>query len=331
MDTSYNENVQVLSDKRNSVIKMLVRYASRYGIYIALALIVVVLSLLSNSFLTIGNILTVLRQSSIIGLISIGMTFVIITGGIDLSVGAIVSIVAVTACSFAHPNTYPLIVPVLIGLGVGLACGIINGLIISYGRIAPFLVTLGMLSSARGAAFVISKGKPVTNLDKYYNLIGGGKVLSIPIPVWILFIVAAIGIFILSSTKFGRHVYALGGNEQAARLSGVKTDTIKVAVYSISGLLAGLSGIVLSSRVMTGNAVDGQGYELDAIAAVVIGGTSLVGGIGGIAGTIVGVLIIGVISNGLDILFISYHYQQIIKGLIILVAVILDRINASKR
>jgi len=310
---------------------MLIKYAEKYGIFIALAIIVVILSLLSKSFLTIGNILTVLRQSSIIGLIAIGMTFVIITGGIDLSVGAIVSIVAVTACSFAHPDTYPLFVPVLIGLGVGLACGLVNGLIIAYGNIAPFIVTLGMLSSARGAAFVISKGKPVIDLDEYYNLIGGGQILSIPIPIYILFIVTAIGIFVLTSTKFGRHVYAVGGNEQAARLSGVKINTIKVAVYSISGLLAGLSGIVLSSRVMTGNAVDGQGYELDAIAAAVIGGTSLAGGVGGIAGTIVGVLIIGVISNGLDLLFISYHYQQIIKGLIILTAVILDRINASKR
>ncbi len=303
---------------------------TKYSIYIAFFILCIVLSIFSPVFLSTGNILNVLRQISINGIIAVGMTFVIITGGIDLSVGSVLALSAVTACSFAHPDTYPLIVPITVGLTVGLVCGGINGLIIARGRVAPFIVTLGMMTAARGLTLVYTAGRPVINLSDGYNQIGGGYIMSIPFPIIILFIVILLGIFVLNFTKFGRHVYAVGGNELAARVSGLNTIMIKVGVYSITGFLAGLAGIVISSRIMAGSPAVGQGYELDAIAAVVIGGTSLSGGVGSIAGTIIGALIIGVMNNGLDLLNVSSYYQQIVKGIIIVSAVLLDKRISSK-
>lgn len=297
----------------------------RYGIYIAFLILVVVLAITSPSFLTLQNILNVLRQSSIIGIIAIGMTFVIIKGGIDLSVGSILGFSAVVATSFAHPGEYPLIVPILMGLLVGLGCGLVNGLIIAKWNVAPFIVTLGMLTAARGMTLVYTDGKPIINLSDAYNFIGSGYFLGLPIAVIVFIFVILIGIFLLNFTKFGRHVFAVGGNEQAARLSGVGIFQVKIAVYAIAGLASGMAGILLSSRVMTGSPILGQGYELDAIAAVVIGGTSLAGGRGSIIGTVIGVLIISIMNNGLDLLNVSSYYQQIIKGAIIVLAVLLDR------
>lgn len=300
-------------------------FLGKYGIYLAFLCLCILLSIASPAFLTPMNVLNVLRQISINGIIAIGMTFVIITGGIDLSVGSIVALSAVTACSFAHPDTYPLIVPIGIGLLVGCICGGFNGFLISQGRVAPFIATLAMMTAARGLALVCSAGRPVINLSDPYNAIGGGYLAGVPIPVYLLLLVIALGIFILNFLKFGRHVYAVGGNELAAKVSGLNVGRIKILVYALSGLLAGFAGVVLSSRVMTGSPVAGQGYELDAIAAVVIGGTSLSGGIGSIVGTIVGALIIGVMNNGLDLLNVSSYYQQIAKGLIIVGAVLLDQ------
>ncbi|MHB1453444.1 MAG: ABC transporter permease [Saccharofermentanales bacterium] len=303
--------------------------AGKYGIYIIFVLLFTVMSIVSKSFLSTANILNVLRQISINGVIAVGMTFVIITGGIDLSVGSIVGLSAVVACSFAHPDTYPLIVPILIGILVGTLCGAFNGLIISFGKVAPFIVTLGMLTIARGMTLVYTGGRPVINLSEAYNKIGGGYVAGLPIPIYILVFAAAVGFFILYATKFGRHVYAIGGNEHASKVSGLNTKLIKVGVYSLAGAAAGLAGVILSSRVMAGSPAAGQGYELDAIAAVVIGGASLTGGIGTIAGTIVGALIIGVMNNGLDLMNVSSYYQQIVKGVIIIAAVLLDKKNAK--
>lgn len=275
--------------------------------------------------MTIANILNVLRQISINGMIAIGMTFVILTGGIDLSVGSILALSTVTACSFAHPDTFPLIVPIFIGLLVGTGCGVLNGVIIAKGRVAPFIVTLGMMTTARGLTLVYTNGRPVINLSDGYNYIGGGYVGEFPLPIIIFMGVVVFGVFVLNFTKFGRHVYAVGGNELAARASGLNVSSIKVAVYSIAGALSGLSGIVLSSRVMAGSPAVGLGYELDAIAAVVIGGTNLSGGVGSIGGTIVGALIIGVLNNGLDLMNVSSYYQQIVKGMIIVTAVLLEK------
>lgn len=305
------------------------RALAKYGIYIAFLGLFVFLSFSSPSFLTTQNILNILRQSSMNGIIAVGMTFVIVTGGIDLSVGAIVALAAVAATSFAHPDTYPLIVPVAVGLAVGTIAGAINGMVIARGAIAPFVATLGMMTIARGAGLVFSSGRPIINLSDEYNGIGGGQFLGIPIPVYLFAGVVLIGVFLLRFSKFGRHVYAVGGNEQASKLSGLNIGSIKVAVYSLSGLFAGFAGVVLSSRVMTGSPVAGVGYELDAIAAVVIGGTSLAGGAGSIFGTIIGTLIIGVMNNGLDLLNVSSYFQQIVKGVIIIAAVLLDQ-NTKK-
>jgi inositol transport system permease protein len=297
----------------------------KYGIYFAFLLLTVVLSIISPSFLTASNIIDILRQISVNGIIAVGMTLVIITAGIDLSVGSIVALSAVMAASFAHPGEYPLFIAILIGLLAGFACGVINGVLIAKKKLAPFIVTLGMMTAARGMALVYTNGRPVINLSDSYNQIGGSYFLGIPLPVIIFLIVVLLGVFILHYTRFGRYVYAIGGNELAAKVSGINTDTILIVVYALAGALAGLAGIVLSSRVASASPALGQGYELDAIAAVVIGGTSLMGGVGTIAGTIVGALIIGVMNNGLDMMNVSSYWQQIVKGLIIVLAVLLDR------
>jgi len=298
---------------------------SQYGIFVAFLLLIVLMAVLSPAFLKLTNITNILRQTSINGIVAVGMTFVIITGGIDLSVGSVLALAAVVATSFAHPGDYPLIVPIIAGLITGAVCGLINGFIIARRKIAPFIVTLGMMTIARGAALVYTNGRPVIELSDAYNKIGGSNFLGIPIAVIVFVMIILLGWFALSKTVFGRHVYATGGNETAARLSGIFTGRVIVWVYVIAGLLAGLAGIVLSSRVMSGSPATGQAYELDAIAAVVIGGTRLTGGVGTIMGTIIGVLIIGVMNNGLDLLSVSSYWQLVVKGVIIIMAVVLEK------
>lgn len=301
---------------------------AKYGIYIAFAILFVILSITSESFLTTTNIINILRQVSIIGIVAIGMSFVIITGGIDLSVGSIMALSAVVAASFAKADSsYSILIPMIVGVTVGLACGLINGVLVAKWKVAPFIATLGMMTAARGLAMVYTDGRPVIGLSSSFNNIGSGYILGFPIPVVAFLVIVLIGIFILNFTVFGRHVFATGGNEQSAKLSGIHISTVKIGVYAISGLLAGIGGMILSSRIMSGSPVLGQGYELDAIAAVVIGGTSLFGGVGSLLGTLVGVLIIGVMNNGLDLLNVSSYYQQILKGAIIVIAVLLDKKN----
>jgi ribose/xylose/arabinose/galactoside ABC-type transport system permease subunit len=297
----------------------------KYGIYFALVALAGTLAATSPAFRTLSNVQNILQQISVNGIIAIGMTLVIITAGIDLSVGSVLALSAVVATSFAHPGGHFLFVPVAMGILVGLACGAVNGVLIAKKRLAPFIVTLGMMTVARGLALVYTGGRPVINLSDSYDEIGGGSLGPIPFPALIFFAAIVLGVFILHFTRFGRYVYAVGGNELAAKVSGVNTDRVLIGVYALTGALAGLAGIVLSSRITSGPPATGAGSELDAIAAVVIGGTSLSGGVGSIAGTIVGALIIGVMNNGLDLLDVSSYWQQIVKGLIIVVAVLLDR------
>jgi len=297
-------------------------YLSKYGILIALLVICIILSLATSYFFTAQNLLIVLRQVSINGILAIGVTFVIIAGGIDLSLGSVIALTGVIAASFAHPNTYPVIVPVLLALAAGVLIGSINGFTITFGKVAPFIVTLGMMTIARGLALVLSNGRPVTNLSPSFNFIGGGDLLYIPVPILIFGLVIIISAIILKYTRIGRYIYAVGGNENAAKASGIRVSRVKLFAYIMCSTLAALAGIVLASRITTGQPNAGIAYELDAIAAVVIGGTSLLGGRGSI-----GVLIIGVINNGLDLLNVSSYYQQIIKGIIIVGAVLLDRKN----
>ncbi|MFZ0161093.1 MAG: ABC transporter permease [Kineosporiaceae bacterium] len=300
---------------------------------ILIAFIIVLTALTKGTFSQPENLINVVRQVAAIGVIAIGMTFVIITLGIDLSVGSILALSAVVATSLAqrpsdrmvYPGlNLPIIVAVLAGLAVGALAGLTNGLLISRFRIAPFIATLGMMTTARGLALIYSEGRPVSGLEKPYNDIGQGAVLGIPVPIILFLVVAVAAHFILNYTRFGRYVYAIGGNEQAARVSGIRISRVTILIYTLSGLLSGLAGVILSARIGSGNPQLGTGIELDAITAAVIGGTSFKGGIGTVWGTMVGALIIGIINNGLDLLDVSPFMQMVVKGIIIVLAIILD-------
>jgi ribose/xylose/arabinose/galactoside ABC-type transport system permease subunit len=305
------------------------RWPPQLGLAIALAVLMLALALVKPNFLTVGNLVNLVRQISINGILAVGVTYVLLTGGVDLSLGSMVALTGVIAAEFAHPGQHALIVPVLIGILAGAACGSANGLMVTRGRMAPFVVTLGMMTSARGLALLLSGGRPVSNLSPAFTRIGSGDFLGLPAPTWILLAVALASHVFLRKMRIGRHVYAVGGNEHAALASGVSVHGVKLTAYTICGAMAGLAGVVLAARITTGQPNAGIGYELDAIAAVVIGGTSLSGGSGGIGGTILGALLIGVINNGLDLLNVSSYYQQVIKGLIIVGAVWLDRSKKS--
>ncbi len=310
-------------------------FVRKYAIVGILLLFVILLSFLTQgTFLQPQNLVNVIRQVSAIGIIATGMTFVIIIKGIDLSVGSVLAVSAVVSSSLAQmPDAsnkmyeglqLPVIVAVLAGVTVGALLGLINGALIAGFNIAPFIATLGMMTAARGMALIYSGGRPISKLDPSFNWIGQGDFLFIPVPIWLLAIVAIGAHVILNFTRFGRHTYALGGNEQAAYVSGINLKKIKIGIFTLAGLLAGLAGMVLAARIGSGNPQLGTGIELDAITAAVIGGTSFNGGIGTIWGTIVGALIIGVINNGMDLLNISPFMQQVVKGAIIVVAIIID-------
>jgi inositol transport system permease protein len=308
-------------------------FIRKYAIVFILLAMLLAMTFLSEAFLTPRNLLNIVRQISVMGLIAIGVTMVIITGGIDLSSGSVLALAAVVSTSLAQRLDWaeikfpgldvPVFVPILAALAVGALCGLVNGSLIASFRIPPFIATLGMMTIARGLALIYSE-RPVSGLTDSYNYIGQGEPFGIPLPIIILAVVAIGAHIMLNNTRFGRHIYALGGNEQAARISGINISRVKIGVYTIAGLLAGLSGLVLSSRIGSGQPGLGVGYELDAIASAVIGGTSLSGGIGTIWGTIVGALIIGVLNNGLDLLNVSAYWQTIVKGSIIVIAVIID-------
>jgi ribose/xylose/arabinose/galactoside ABC-type transport system permease subunit len=302
----------------------------QYGIWVAFAMICVVLSFISPQFLTLSNWTIIITQVSINALLAFGVTFVIIAGGIDLSLGSMVAVTGIVAAMLAHPDSYPVVVPVFIGLLAGLLMGGINGFVITRTGIAPFIVTLGTMTIGRGVALILSKGRPISNLSESFNFIGGGTVLGIPFPIIVLLIVFAICSIVLKKTLLGRYIYAVGGNEKAAEAAGIEVNKVKMAVYSICGLLAALAGILLTSRITTGQPNAGAGFELDAIAAAIIGGASTSGGTGTMTGTLVGVLLIGVISNGLDLLNVTSYYQQVVMGVIIIGAVVLDSWNQKR-
>ena len=299
----------------------------QYGLLIVFGIICLIISLTTPQFLTLSNLTIIVTQVSINALLAFGVTFVIITGGIDLSLGSIVAVTGVTSAMLAHPDSYPVLIPIVMGLLAGLLMGAFNGFIITKSKIAPFIVTLGTMTIGRGLALILSDGRPVSNLSDSFNYLGSGTVFGIPFLILIFILVFALCSIILSKTILGRHIYAIGGNEQAARASGINIDRVKLSVYSISGLLAGLAGILLASRITTGQPNAGAGFELDAIAAVVIGGTSTAGGRGTMTGTLIGVLLIGVINNGLDLLNVTSYYQQVVMGIIIIGAVIVDSLN----
>ena len=298
---------------------MLAQGWRRVGVLAALVLLVVAASFLSPRFLTVPNLLNVLRQVSIVGILAIGMTFVILTRGIDLSVGSILGIAVVLFARSMDSRGMAVAIPT--GLAAAALAGLVNGIGVAYGGIPAFIMTLGMLSFVRGLAFIATGGTPVPILNESFYLFGNGYIGGLPIPALILFAVLIVSGFVLGLTPFGRSVYAIGSNEDAARLSGVPVQAYKTAVYVISGLLAGLAGLVYASQLSIGTPIAGQGYELDAIAAVVVGGTSLFGGSGSVAGTFLGTLIIGVLANILNLNAVDPFVQQLFKGALIIVAV----------
>ncbi|KAF1021702.1 MAG: Ribose import permease protein RbsC [Paracidovorax wautersii] len=298
----------------------------KLGPFFALLVVGVGLAALSPDFMTVGNLMNVMRQVSINALIAFGMTLVILLGGIDLSVGAILAVSSVITAMLMKDGWDPMLCTAL-GIASGALMGLANGLLIAKGKVAPFIATLGMMTVLRGLSLVLSNGSPISGLDSdFFTLLGGGYVAGwVPVPVVWMLLAFAVFWFVLRKTVFGRHVYATGGNPEAARLSGVKTDRVQIGVYTLSGMMAAMAGVILTSRLNSAQPKAGTGYELDAIAAVVLGGTSLAGGRGWIFGTLMGALIIGVLNNGLNLMGVSSFYQQVIKGAVILLAVLIDR------
>jgi ribose transport system permease protein len=308
---------------------------------IALLIMVIAMSLLSDTFLTPENGWNILRQISVNLCLSIGMTLIILSGGIDLSVGAILALSGAVAAGLlrngigipAFDVLLQVTVPgaIISGIVVGLALGAFNGFVITRFRLPPFVATLGMFSIARGLTMLWTGGFPITGLAASFGFIGTGIVLGVPMPVWICLALVAIFVVVTQRTRFGRHLYAVGGNERAARLTGLRVNRVKLWVYTLGGGLAGVAGLLVTARLDSAQPNAGLGYELDSIAAVVIGGTSLSGGRGSIMGTVLGCLIIGVLNNGLFLLNVSPFWQQVIKGIVILIAVAIDRAHARHR
>ncbi|MBC7084249.1 MAG: ABC transporter permease [Firmicutes bacterium] len=297
-----------------------------YSVVIGLVLVSGAMSFLSPVFLTSPNLLSVIRQVSVIGLLAIGETFVVLTGEIDLSVGSLVALSGVVA-AMAQKAGLGLVPSIVLPLAVGGLTGAIIGVIVAKGKVPSFVVTLGVMGVARGIALVLTNGFPISGFGENYKWIGGGEVFSIPVPMILLLILTVVAAVVLQQTPFGRNLYALGGSRKAAFYSGINVDRELVKVFVLSGTFAALGGIVLTARLDAAETVAGLGYELSAIAAVVIGGASLSGGVGSVYGTLLGTLFIGVIANGLTLLAVSSYWQQVVQGAIIVLAVLLDQLR----
>lgn len=303
--------------------KRIIHIGRQFGTLIGLVLLCAVLTALSPYFLTVSNLLNIVQQASVNAIIAVGMTFVIISAGIDLSVGSIVAFSGVVMASALHAGT-PALLAIAIALAGGAACGLVNGLLISWGSLPPFISTLGMMSVARGAALVYTHGRPISGFSEEFRSIATGEVLWVPAPVAVMALVYILAHLGLTRTKFGRYVYAIGGNEEAAKLSGVNVRFHKTMIYTLCGAVSGLAAVILTARLNSAQPIAGIMYELDAIAAAVIGGTSLLGGEGNLGGTLIGALIMGVLRNGLNLLGVSSFLQQIVIGSVIIVAVLVD-------
>ena len=311
-----------MNENKNKVLN----YAQDFGALIALVVLILGISIASPEFRTWSNFLSLLRQSSINGLIAFGMTCVILTDAIDLSVGSVLAL-STALCAGMITAGVPAGLAMLLALLLGAGLGVVSGVLVTKGRLQPFIATLITMTVYRGLTMIFTNGKPISNLGDSFVLkvVGKGNFYHIPIPVILLIVIFLIFFFVLNKTTFGRRVYATGSNWKSAKLAGVNIHKTKIIVYGISGLMAALSGLILLSRLGSAQPTLGDGYELDAIAAVALGGTSMSGGRGKIYGTFIGVLIIAVLNNGLNILGVSSYYQDVIKGLVILVAVLSDR------
>jgi ribose/xylose/arabinose/galactoside ABC-type transport system permease subunit len=304
--------------------------ARRFGTLIGLIVLCGVLSLLTPYFLTVSNLLNIAEQTSINAIVAVGMTFVILSGGIDLSVGSIVALSGVVL-GMALRDQQPVALAIFIALAIGVICGQINGILIDRGGLPPFIVTLGMMSIARGAALVITEGRPISGFEPAFRALATARIGFIPAPVLVMAAVYLVAHFVLTRTVFGRYVYAIGGNEEATRLAGVRIHLHKSAIYAVSGLMSAVAATILTARLNSAQPIAGMMYELDAIAATVIGGTSLMGGEGSLGGTLVGALIMGVLRNGLNLLGVSSFLQQIVIGGVIVGAVLVDTVLKRHR
>lgn len=301
------------------------------GIIIGLIVLCIVITLVNPNFLTSNNLLNILRQTSTNLYLALAMTMIIIIGGIDLSVGSIMAVVGVVTTMLVALFSFPVAAAVAVGLLVGMLIGAVNGYVAATTVIPPFIITLATMNIARGAAYVISDGKPIRVMSDSFNSIGSGYIGGVlPMPVFYLIILLVICYLIMNKTKLGRYMYAVGGNAEAAKFSGINIKKVKLFAYTFSGLMASVAGIILASRMFSGQPTSGNGAELDAIAAVVLGGTSMAGGYGRIGGTVIGALIIGVLSNGLNLMGVSSFWQYIVKGIVIIVAVYADVIKKRR-
>lgn len=299
-------------------------FLQRYGLILSFLLLCLALTLLSDRFLTANNIVNILRQSTINGIIAVGMTLVILTAGIDLSVGSILALSSVVTADMLQTGL-PVPAAILIGLGIGAGCGLINGVTITRASVPPFVTTLGMMTIARGFALVYTEGKPITGLPEAFRFIGTGSIGPIPTPIVIAAATFVIGTILLTRTSLGQFIYAIGNNPVAARYAGISVSLNITFVYVVSGLLSALAGLILIARLDSAQPTAGLAFEFDAIAAVVVGGTSFAGGQGGLGGTLIGVLIIAVLNNGLNLLNISSFYQPVVSGVVIALALLLHR------
>ena len=296
----------------------------RFGLIISFLLLCTILALLSDRFLTVNNAVNVLRQSTINGIIAVGMTFVILTAGIDLSVGATLALSTVVTANLLQQEI-PVLLAVLIGLALGAALGFVNGLIITKTRVPPFVATLGMMTVARGLALTYTQGRPITGLPDAFRFIGTGSLGPIPMPIVIAGLTFLVGWIVLNRTKMGEYIFAIGNNPVAARYAGIATDGYTTFVYVLAGFLSALAGMILVARLNSAQPTAAIGYEFDAIAAVVVGGTSFAGGEGSLGGTLLGVLVIAVINNGLNLLNVSSFYQPVVTGIVIALALLIYR------
>ena len=299
------------------------RVGRQLGTFAGLIMLCVVLWAATPHFLTVSNLLNVLEQTTLNAVVAVGMTFVIISAGIDLSVGSVLAVAGI-GLALALEAGVPAPVAIAIALGIGTGCGLANGLLVTVGRLPPFIATLGMMSVARGVALMLAEGRPISGFPDGFRAIATARVLGIPSPVLITILIYAVAHFVLTRTVFGRTTYAIGGNEEAARLSGVDVRFHKTAVYGVAGLTSAAAAVVLTARLNSAQPTAGTMYELDAIAATVIGGTSLLGGEGSLAGTLIGALIMGVLRNGLNLLNVSSVLQQVVIGVVIIGAVTVD-------
>lgn len=299
---------------------------TKLGPLLALIVLVIFVTFLNPSFISATNLLNLLRQVSTNALIAFGMTFVIITGGIDLSVGSTLALSSALTAGMIVSGLDP-VLAMIVGVGIGFVLGAVNGLLITKGKMAPFIATLATMTIFRGLTLVFTDGKPITGIgDSFiFKFMGRGYLFGIPFPVVLTLICFAVLFMLLHKMTFGRKTFAIGGNEKAAYIAGIKSDRIKVMIYAISGMMASISGIIITSRLNSAQPTAGTSYEMDAIASVVLGGTSLSGGRGRIVGTLIGALIIGTLNNGLNLLGVSSFYQQVVKGIVIIIAVLIDR------